>query len=51
MSSLGRARDAVDRVVATIDTLAGTVERATFGEDFVDSRASAGGVIFQPRTS
>ena len=41
-----RARDAIDLVAATIDAPAGVVEHAIFGEDLVDSRASARGVVF-----
>ena len=46
MSGFDRARDAIDLVAATIDTLAGIVEHAIFGEDLVDSHASARGVAF-----
>jgi len=46
MSALDRARDAIDLVAATIDAPVGVVEHAIFGEDLVDGRASARGVVF-----
>ena len=46
MSSLDRARDAIDLVAATMDAAAGVVEHAIFGEDLVDGRAPTRGVVF-----
>src|SRR5881409_3882604 len=45
VSSLDRARDAIDLVAATVDA-PGLVEHAIFGEDLVDRRAPARGVVF-----
>jgi hypothetical protein len=45
VSSLDRARDAIDLVAATVDA-PGLVENAIFGEDFVDGRAPTRGVVF-----
>src|SRR5205814_9384792 len=45
VSSLDRARDAIDLVAATVDA-PGLVEHAIFGEDLVDRRAAARGVVF-----
>ena len=45
VSSLDRARDAINLVAATLDA-PGLVEHAIFGEDLVDGRASARGVVF-----
>src|SRR5437870_7143790 len=45
VSSLDRARDAIDLVAATVDA-PGLVENAIFGEDLVDGRAPARGVVF-----
>jgi len=39
------ARDAVDLVAATIDSLAGVVENAIFGVELLNGRASASGVV------
>jgi hypothetical protein len=46
MSSPDRACDAIDLVAATVDTPAGVVEHAIFGEDLVDGRAPTRGVVF-----
>jgi hypothetical protein len=46
VSSLDRARDAIDLVPATVDARFGVVKHPIFGPDLVDSRASAGGVVF-----
>ena len=46
MSRLDRARDAIDLVAATNSALAGIVEHAIFGPDFVDGRAPAHGIVF-----
>ena len=46
MRALDRARDAIDLVAVTIDAPVGIVEHAIFGEDLVDGRASAHGVVF-----
>ena len=40
------ARDAVDLVAATIDSLTGIVEHAIFGVELLNGRASARGVVF-----
>src|SRR5260221_9150459 len=45
VSSLDRARDAIDLVAATVDA-PGLVENAIVGEDFVDGRAPTRGVVF-----
>src|SRR5258708_11961425 len=45
VSSLDRARDAIDLVAATVDA-PGLVEHAIFGEDLVDCRAPMRGVVF-----
>src|SRR5881409_1489938 len=45
VSSLDRARDAIDLVAATVDA-PGLVEHAIFGEDLVDGRAPTRGVVF-----
>src|SRR2546430_12892313 len=45
VSRLDRARDAIDLVAATVDA-PGLVEHAIFGEDLVDRRAAARGVVF-----
>jgi hypothetical protein len=45
VSSLNRARDAIDLVAATVDAV-GFVEHAIFGEDLVDGRAPRRGVVF-----
>src|SRR2546422_8358123 len=39
-------RDAIDLVAATVDALGRVVEDAIFGEDVVDGRAAARGVVF-----
>src|SRR5713101_5153010 len=39
------ARDAVDLVAATIDSLAGVVEHAIFGVELLNGRAPARGVV------
>jgi hypothetical protein len=44
VSSLDYARDTIDLVPAMVDA-PGLVENAIFGEDFVDGRASARGVV------
>ena len=44
MSSLDRARDAIDLVAATVDA-PGLVEHAIFGENLVDGRAPTRGVV------
>src|SRR6266446_1504641 len=41
-----RARDAIDRVAATVGAPAGVVEHAIFGEELVDGRPPARGVVF-----
>ena len=46
MSSFDRARDAVDFVTATIDSLAGVVENAIFSVNLVDGGAPASGIVF-----
>src|SRR5262245_41755508 len=46
VSSLDRARDAIDLVAATVDAPAGIVEHAIFGEDLVDGCAPTLGVVF-----
>jgi hypothetical protein len=46
MSALDRVRDAIDFVAATIDAPVGVVEHAIFGEDLINGRASARGVVF-----
>src|SRR5256712_4305374 len=46
VSSPDRARDAIDLVAATVDALGRVVEDAIFGEDVVDGRAAARGVVF-----
>ena len=46
MSALDRARDAIDLVAATLDAPVEVVEHAIFGEDLVDGRPSARGVVF-----
>jgi hypothetical protein len=46
VSGPDRARDAIDLVTSTIDSLAGFVEYAIFSEDLVDGRAPARGVVF-----
>ena len=43
---LGRARDTIDRVAATGDAPVGVVEHAIVGEDLVDGRAPARGIVF-----
>src|SRR6266436_1554946 len=45
VSSLDRARDAIDLVAATVDA-SGLVENAIFGEDLGDGRAPSRGVVF-----
>src|SRR6267378_587475 len=45
VSSLDRARDAIDLVAAAVDA-PGLVEDAIFGEDLVDGRAPTRGVVF-----
>src|SRR6185295_8647885 len=45
VSSLDRARDAIDLVAATVDT-SGLIKHAIFGEDLVDGRAPTRGVVF-----
>src|SRR5947208_3702567 len=45
VSRLDRARDAIDLVAATVDAPR-LVEHAIFGEDLVDRRAAARGVVF-----
>jgi hypothetical protein len=45
VSSLNRARDAIDLVAATVDAV-GFVEHAIFGEDLVDGSAPTRGVVF-----
>jgi hypothetical protein len=45
VSSLDRARDAIDSVAATVDA-SGLVEDAIFAEDLVDGRAPTRGVVF-----
>src|SRR5213075_2208983 len=45
VSSLDRARDAIDLVAATVHA-PGLVEDAIFGEDLVDGRAPTRGVVF-----
>src|SRR5262249_1023939 len=46
VSSPDRARDAIDCVAPTVGAPGGVVEHAIFGEDLVDSRAPAHGVVF-----
>jgi len=46
VSSFDRARDAVDFVTATIDSLAGVVENAIFSINLVDGGAPASGIVF-----
>src|SRR5438309_7629314 len=46
VSSPGRARDAIDLVTATVHAPAGVVEHAIFGEDLLDGRTPARGVVF-----
>ena len=46
MGSLDRARDAVDFVTATIDSLAGVVENAIFSVNLVYGGAPASGIVF-----
>jgi len=46
VSSFDRARDAVDFVTATIDSLAGVVENAIFSVNLVDGGAPASGIVF-----
>ena len=41
-----RARDAIDRVAATVGAPAGVVEHAIVGEELVDGRPPARGVVF-----
>jgi len=41
-----RTRDAIDLVAATIDAPARIVEHTIFGEDLIDGRASAHGIVF-----
>src|SRR5262249_48846938 len=50
VSSLDRAGDAIDLVVATVNAPAGIVEHAIFGEYLVDGRAPTPG-SFSPKTS
>jgi hypothetical protein len=45
VSSLDRARDAIDLVAAAVDAL-GFVEHAIFGENLVDGSTTTRGVIF-----
>src|SRR2546422_5367924 len=45
VSSLDRARDAIDLVAATVDA-PGLVEHGIFGEDVVDGRTPTRGVVF-----
>src|SRR5207253_11203122 len=45
VSSLDRARDAIDLVPASVDAL-GLVKHAIFGEDLVDGRAPTRRVVF-----
>src|SRR5712691_8733743 len=46
VSGPDRARDAIDRVAATVDAPAGIVEHAIFGKDLADGRAPTRGVVF-----
>jgi len=46
VSSLDRACDTIDLVAATVDTPAGIVEHAIFGEYLVDGRAPTRGIDF-----
>src|SRR5580693_455646 len=46
VSSFDRARDAVDFVTATIDSLAGVVENAIFSVNLVDGSSPASGIVF-----
>jgi len=46
VSSFDRARDAVDFVTATIDSLVGVVENAIFSVNLVDGGAPASGIVF-----
>src|SRR6476646_6280740 len=46
VSSPDRARDAIDRVAATVGPLGRIVEHAIFGEDVVDGCAPTCGVVF-----
>src|SRR6266851_1153300 len=46
VSSFDRARDAVDFVTATIDSLAGVVENAIVSVNLVDGGAPASGIVF-----
>src|SRR4029077_12868228 len=46
MSRLDRARDAIDLVAAPNSALAGIVEHAIFGPEFVDGRAPTRGIVF-----
>jgi hypothetical protein len=46
VSSFDRARDAVDFVTTTIDSLAGVVENAIFSVNLVDGGAPASGIVF-----
>jgi hypothetical protein len=50
VSSLDRARDAIDLVAATVDAL-GLEEHAIFGEDLGDGRAPSRAGSFSPKTS
>jgi hypothetical protein len=44
--SFDRARDAVDFVTATIDSLAGVVKNSIFSVNLVDGGAPASGIVF-----
>ena len=46
MRSLDLARDAIDRVAATLDAPEGIVEHTIFGEHLVNGRAPTHGVHF-----
>src|SRR5260370_37327556 len=46
VSSLDRARDAINLVAATVDTLAGIIENDILGVKLVDGRAPTRGVVF-----
>src|SRR5262249_41754810 len=45
MSSLDRAREAIDFVPPTVDALMGVVEHAIYGEDLVDGSSPTHGVV------
>jgi hypothetical protein len=46
MSSPDCARNAMNLVAATVDAPAGVIEHAIFGENLVDGRPSARGIVF-----